>query len=71
MQSGQEEFEIRTLRAAPASIRVSDVLKIEIMERRGHAFARYADDCNICVATRRAAKRVPRGSRSAFGIACG
>lgn len=28
------------------------------LERRGHAFCRYADDCNIYVASRRAAERV-------------
>lgn len=28
------------------------------MERRGHAFVRYADDCNIYVTTRRSANRV-------------
>ena len=28
------------------------------LERRGHAFCRYADDCNIYVRTRRAGERV-------------
>jgi RNA-directed DNA polymerase len=28
------------------------------LERRGHKFARYADDCNICVSSRRAGERV-------------
>ncbi len=28
------------------------------LERRGHAFCRYADDCNIYVGTRRAGERV-------------
>ncbi|WP_247324348.1 MULTISPECIES: reverse transcriptase domain-containing protein [unclassified Bradyrhizobium] len=30
----------------------------EELERRGHAFCRYADDCNIYVRTRRAGERV-------------
>lgn len=34
-----------------------DVLDREL-ERRGHCFVRYADDCNIYVATRRAGERV-------------
>lgn len=29
-----------------------------MLESRGHKFVRYADDCNICVKSRRAAKRV-------------
>ncbi|MCP4072653.1 MAG: hypothetical protein GY742_13110 [Hyphomicrobiales bacterium] len=29
------------------------------LERRGHAFCRYGDDCNIYVQSRRAAQRVP------------
>jgi RNA-directed DNA polymerase len=28
------------------------------LEQRGHAFCRYADDCNIYVRTRRAGERV-------------
>lgn len=32
------------------------------LERRGHAFCRYADDCNIYVASRRAAERVMASS---------
>ena len=28
------------------------------LERRGHAFCRYADDCNIYVASKRAGERV-------------
>lgn len=30
----------------------------QLLEKRGHKFARYADDCNIYVRTERAAKRV-------------
>jgi len=31
------------------------------LERRGHAFVRYADDCNVYVESRRAAERVMEG----------
>jgi RNA-directed DNA polymerase len=37
-----------------------DVLDKEL-ERRGHRFARYADDCNIYVCSQRAGERVMRG----------
>ncbi len=37
-----------------------DVVDREL-ERRGHAFVRYADDCNVYVESRRAAERVMRG----------
>lgn len=33
-----------------------------MLEERGHKFVRYADDCNICVKSLRAAKRVMEGS---------
>ena len=31
------------------------------LERRGHCFARYADDCNVNVRSRKAGERVPGG----------
>ena len=37
-----------------------DVVDKEL-ERRGHAFVRYADDCNVYVESRRAAERVMEG----------
>ena len=37
-----------------------DVVDQEL-ERRGHAFVRYADDCNLYVESRRAAERVMEG----------
>jgi RNA-directed DNA polymerase len=37
-----------------------DVVDTEL-ERRGHAFVRYADDCNVYVESRRAAERVMEG----------
>ena len=37
-----------------------DVVDQEL-ERRGHAFVRYADDCNVYVESRRAAERVMEG----------
>ncbi|GAB1353566.1 hypothetical protein MASR1M12_23020 [Erysipelotrichia bacterium] len=30
----------------------------KILERRGHKFVRYADDCNIYVKSRRAGERI-------------
>ena len=34
------------------------------LERRGHRFVRYADDCNIYVKTERAGERVMEGMRT-------
>ena len=31
------------------------------LERRGHAFVRYADDCNVYVRSKRAGERVVSG----------
>jgi RNA-directed DNA polymerase len=45
----------------PLSPVLSNVVLDELdweLERRGHAFARYADDCNIFVASRRSGERV-------------
>ena len=36
------------------------------LEKRGHAFARYADDCNVYVRSRRAGERVMEGLRRLF-----
>ena len=43
-----------------------DVLDKEL-ERRGHRFVRYADDCNIYVRSRRAGKRVMEGVAGFLG----
>ena len=42
-----------------------DVLDKEL-EKRGHHFVRYADDCNIYVRSQRAGERVLAGSRSSW-----
>ncbi|TLN21092.1 group II intron reverse transcriptase/maturase [bacterium] len=50
-----------TPQGGPLSPLLSNILLDELdkeLERRGHAFCRYADDCNIYVGTRRTAARV-------------
>ena len=50
-----------TPQGGPLSPLLSNILLDELdkeLERRGHAFCRYADDCNIYVRTRRSAERV-------------
>jgi RNA-directed DNA polymerase len=50
-----------TPQGGPLSPLLSNVLLDELdkeLERRGHMFARYADDCNIYVRSRRAGQRV-------------
>jgi RNA-directed DNA polymerase len=50
-----------TPQGGPLSPLLSNILLDELdkeLERRGHAFCRYADDCNIYVHSRRSAQRV-------------
>jgi len=50
-----------TPQGGPLSPLLSNVLLDDLdkeLERRGHSFCRYADDCNIYVASRRAGERV-------------
>ncbi len=50
-----------TPQGGPLSPLLSNVVLDEFdqeVERRGHRFARYADDCNIYVRSRRAGERV-------------
>jgi RNA-directed DNA polymerase len=50
-----------TPHGGPLSPLLSNILLDDLdkeLERRGHAFCRYADDCNIYVRTRRAGERV-------------
>jgi group II intron reverse transcriptase/maturase len=50
-----------TPQGGPLSPLLANVLLDEIdkeLERRGHAFVRYADDCNVYVRSRRAGERV-------------
>ena len=37
------------------------------LERRGHSFVRYADDCNVYVASYKAGQRVMQGLRKMYG----
>jgi len=50
-----------TPQGGPLSPLLSNIMLDDLdkeLERRGHAFCRYADDCNIYVRTRRSGKRV-------------
>lgn len=50
-----------TPQGGPLSPLLSNILLTELdreLERRGHAFCRYADDCNIYVKSKRAGERV-------------
>ena len=52
-----------TPQGGPLSPMLSNILLDDLdreLERRGHCFCRYADDCNIYVASRRAGERVMR-----------
>ena len=56
-----EPTEKGTPQGGPLSPLLSNILLDELdteLEARGHAFCRYADDCNIYVATRRSGERV-------------
>lgn len=53
-----------TPQGGPLSPLLANVLLDEVdkeLERRGHAFVRYADDCNVYVRSQRAGQRVLRG----------
>ena len=55
------ETEEGTPQGGPLSPLLSNIVLDELdreLERRGHSFVRYADDCNIYVSSRRAAERV-------------
>ncbi len=54
----------------PLSPLLANVLLDEVdkeLERRGHTFVRYADDCNVYVRSRRAGERVLAGLRKLYG----
>ena len=56
----QERWE-GTPQGGPLSPLLSNLLLDELdkeLERRGHRFCRYADDCNVYVKTKRAGERV-------------
>lgn len=62
MQNGLTEPRTEgTPQGGPLSPLLSNILLDDLdkeLERRGHAFCRYADDCNIYVGSQRAAERV-------------
>jgi group II intron reverse transcriptase/maturase len=58
-----------TPQGGPLSPLLANVLLDEVdkeLEKRGHAFARYADDCNVYVRSRRAGERVMEALRRHF-----
>lgn len=62
MQGGVESQRVEgTPQGGPLSPLLSNILLDDLdkeLEKRGHAFCRYADDCNIYVRTRRSGERV-------------
>ena len=59
-----------TPQGGPLSPLLANVLLDEVdkeLERRGHAFVRYADDLNVYVRTQRSGDRVMVGLRKLFG----
>lgn len=59
-----------TPQGGPLSPLLANVLLDEVdkeLERRGHAFCRYADDCNVYVRSRRAGERVMALLRHLYG----
>jgi RNA-directed DNA polymerase len=60
---GYDPTEKGTPQGGPLSPLLSNILLDDLdkeLEKRGHCFCRYCDDCNIYVATRRAGQRVMR-----------
>ena len=58
-----------TPQGGPLSPLLANVLLDEVdkeLEKRGHAFARYADDCNVYVQSRRAGERVLAALRDLY-----
>jgi len=65
----QERYE-GTPQGGPLSPLLANVLLDEVdreLERRGHRFVRYADDCNVYVRSQRAGERVMRALRKLYG----
>jgi RNA-directed DNA polymerase len=59
-----------TPQGGPVSPLLANVLLDEVdkeLEKRGHAFVRYADDLNVYVRSRRAGERVYEGLKKLFG----
>jgi RNA-directed DNA polymerase len=58
-----------TLQGGPLSPLLANVLLDEVdkeLERRGHCFVRYADDCNVYVRSKRAGERVLAALRQMY-----
>jgi len=58
-----------TPQGGPLSPLLANVLLDDVdkeLERRGHAFVRYADDCNVYVRSQKAGERVLRGMRKSY-----
>ncbi len=58
-----------TPQGGPISPLLANVLLDEVdkeLERRGHRFVRYADDCNVYVRSQKAGERVLRGLRKTY-----
>ena len=63
------EREEGTPQGGPLSPLMANVLLDEVdkeLEKRGHAFARYADDCNVYVQSERAGKRVMEALKNLY-----
>lgn len=63
------EREEGTPQGGPLSPLLANVLLDEVdkeLKKRGHAFARYADDCNVYVRSRRAGERVMEALKSLY-----
>lgn len=59
-----------TMQGGPLSPLLANVLLDEVdkeLEQRGHAFCRYADDCNVYVQSERAGQRVMEGMKKLYG----
>jgi RNA-directed DNA polymerase len=59
-----------TPQGGPLSPLLANVLLDEVdreLERRGHCFVRYADDCNVYVRSQRAGERLMAGLRKLYG----
>lgn len=59
-----------TPQGGPLSPLLANVLLDEVdreLERRGHRFVRYADDCNVYVRSQKAGERVLEGLRKLYG----
>ena len=65
----QQRYE-GTPQGGPLSPLLANVLLDEVdreLERRGHCFVRYADNCNVYVSSQRAGERVMAGLRKLYG----